>query len=77
VSEVKDATMSTKRDRRKYDERRRERTYVEFPFIDKKGNSVKCDRRKKDDRRTGILVTQACISEKEFAEHFPANEKAK
>ncbi len=39
--------------------------------------SKKNDRRKKDDRRTGILVTQACISEKEFAEHFPANEKAK
>ena len=69
--------MSTERDRRKYKERRKDRAYVEFPFKDKNGDVVKCDRRKNDDRRTGILVTQASISEKEFTEYFKANEKNK
>ena len=59
--------MKTKMDRREYKERRRKREYVEFPFSDKKGNSVRYNRREKEDRRTGILVTQSTISEAEFA----------
>lgn len=69
--------MSTKRDRREYKERRRERDYVEFPFKDKKGNTIRCNRREKEDRRTGILVTQSTISEIEFAEYFVTHEKIK
>ena len=61
--------MGFKPDRRGKEERRRDREYVEFPFKDKKGNLVECDRRS-DDRRTGILVTQASMSDIEFAELF-------
>ena len=72
-----DNIMKTKMDRRGYKERRRKREYVEFPFIDKKGNSVRCNQREKEDRRTGILVTQSTISEAEFAECFISHEKFK
>ena len=61
--------MAYKADRRD-DERRREREHVEFPFKDKDGNFVKCDRRKNVDRRTKILVTPESISEAEFDEYF-------
>ena len=61
--------MTYKSDRRD-DERRREREHLEFPFKDKDGKLVTCDRRKNADRRTKIIVAQETISEEEFDEYY-------
>lgn len=61
--------MTYKSDRRDK-ERRREIEHLEFPFKDKDGKLVTCDRRKNTDRRTKILVTEEIISEEEFAEYY-------
>jgi hypothetical protein len=61
--------MAYKSDRRE-GEKRREREHIEFPFKDKDGKLVKCDRRNNPDRRIKILVTSEVISEKEFNEYY-------
>ena len=61
--------MIYKADRRDK-ERRREREFVEFPFVDTSGYLVECDRRMKDDRRSKMIVTAECISDTQFNEYF-------
>ena len=62
--------MTYKSDRREGENRQREREHLEFPFKDKDGKLVKCDRRKNPDRRVKILVTPEVISEEEFNEYY-------
>jgi len=61
--------MTYKADRRD-NERRREKEFVEFPLKDDKDVVVKCDRRKKDDRRSKMIVTSEYISDTQFNEYF-------
>jgi len=61
--------MTYKADRRD-NERRREKEFVEFPLKDDKGLVVECDRRKKDDRRSKMIVTSEYISDTQFNEYF-------
>ncbi len=61
--------MTYKADRRD-NERRREKEFVEFPFKDSNGVEVLCDRRKKDDRRSKMIVTSENISDTQFNEYF-------
>lgn len=61
--------MTYKADRRG-SERRREKEFVEFPLEDDKGVVVQCDRRKKDDRRSKMIVTSEYISDTQFNEYF-------
>ena len=61
--------MTYKSDRRD-NERRRVKEHVEFPFKDNGGKLVTCDRRKKADRRTKVLVTSETISDAEFDEYY-------
>ncbi len=65
--------MTYKADRRETD-RRREREFVEFPFTDASGIEIHCDRRKKDDRRSKIIITSEIISEAQFREYFDPKE---
>ncbi len=72
--------MSTKRaikDSIEYKERRSRRDHVEFPFMDEKGNYVRNNRRKNEDKRTGILVTRSSIPEEEFVEYYEAYKNGK
>ncbi len=62
--------MDFKANRRDSEERRGGKDDAEFPFRDSQGRLIAFDRRNKDDRRTGILVTQATMSEQEFAEYY-------
>ena len=64
--------MSKKRNHRGHKERREQKAYFEFPFVDRKGNFVRFDRRDSKDLRAGILVTRSYISKKEFTEYFEA-----
>jgi hypothetical protein len=61
--------MTYKADRRDND-RRREKEFVEFPFLDANGVEIKCDRRKKEDRRSKMIITSESISDTEFNEYF-------
>ena len=60
--------MNSHWDRRKNKDRRKKDEHLEYPFKDTQEKLVTYDRRSSDNRRTGILVSQASISEEEFEE---------
>ena len=69
--------MSTHWDRRKSKNRRKTDEDKKYPFRDSQGNLVTCDRRLRDDRRTGIEVSQEIISEEEFEKFLQRSAKNK
>ncbi len=62
--------MSENWDRRVNKNRRKRNEGTGYPFKDSQGKLIAYDRRSGDERRKGIHVSQADMSEEEFVKNF-------